>query len=984
MNTLFRIITTLFLAVIVLPTQAQIQGSRSRGFSENIIMPQSRVFSTRRHLPQHQPVRIAGVDVEVNITEQVAVTEMVISLHNPSNRGQEAELVMPVPDKAIVRQFSYEMQSGEPNAVILPRPEARRIYNEIVAKAKDPALLEFIGYNLVRSSVFPVAAGKTQKVTLIYENLLPADGGRVDYTLPRSESVNYFVPWSIKTIIKSERPISTAYSPSHAIKTKRKSDNKIVVEIKEEARNEPGPFMLSYLLDSDGISSTFLAYPDPKVGGGYFLLLAGVPAAPKKSDGPGIKREITVVLDRSGSMRGKKIAQAREAAMQIINGLEKGERFNIIVYNDTIDMFSSKPVKLSDKNIEEAEEFLNDTKAKSGTNIHDALVEALRQKPSEEMLPIVIFLTDGLATVGQTSEVAIRDAVLKGNPYERRIFTFGVGNDVNTPLLDKIAEETRARATFVLPNEDVEVKVGQVYKRLKGPVLASPEIAVKGNSNRVRDMLPTVIPDMFEGEQLVLLGQYKKERPIKFELSGNYMGKSREFTFKLDPDKATTRNAFVPRLWASRKIGVMTDALRQMGANGNAANTKKIAQNDPKVKELVDEIIRLSTEFGILTEYTAFLAREDQPQVARGAPVLEDLSAWGAQFRGGRTRAPVSTFRPKARKGKSNSAPSAGQPRGVQLSSGAQINLPATIRNDTASNIMNSPRDGMAGVSAQKQLQDMKGQSELNRRNVSKTMLGSKRLYLHNRGYEKSEVVDAEMLSGYGMRGPTSNAIAVQQISDRTFYKKSGNWVDSRLLKEGQAARPERVVAFGSDDYFTVVDQLTKQNRQGCIALDGNVLMQLGKEAVLIQAPGPVVWSVGCFGYFDPSGKKYKIANNRVDVDLSSRTPQVPTGLGQVTEGQTDIKELVIKNKVSEAGEYWLYVIWNPDGSGSEQFEVLCNGKSVGKSDLIDATKHQYQTQQSKFKVNMKKGINNITFQYLSGDGMHFEEMLLSNEELKN
>jgi Ca-activated chloride channel homolog len=230
-------------------------------------------------------------------------------------------------------------------------------------------------------------------------------------------------------------------------------------------------------------------------------------------------------------------------------------------------------------------------------------------------LPIVLFLTDGLPTVGQTSEVAIRDVAIHANPYQRRVFTFGVGLDVNTPLLERIAAETRATPTFVLPNEDVEVKVAGVFKRLIGPVLADPKLEIAGSEDkpgprRVQDLLPGRLPDMFEGDQLVLLGQYKGEEPLTFRLSGNYLGKQRVFTFNFGLEKATTRNAFVPRLWASRKIAFLVDAIRQLGAEGSPATVSKTAATNPQVKELVDEIVRLSKEYGILTEYTAFLARD--------------------------------------------------------------------------------------------------------------------------------------------------------------------------------------------------------------------------------------------------------------------------------------------------------------------------------------------------------------------------------------
>jgi Ca-activated chloride channel homolog len=581
-----------------------------RPLPSHVIMPQSRVFAMDRRAT----AEITDVTVGVVILEQTATTTMDIALRNPGGHGIDAELLMPVPDGAVVRGFTFQGAAKEPTAEILRKDDARRTYDSIVAKVKDPALLEFAGYNLIRSSVFPIEAGGTQKLRLTYEHLLVANGNRVDYVLPRSESLEYTVPWHVGVRITSKRPVATVYSPSHQIETKRADDKVITAQVASTASTQPGPFRLSYVIQENGVSASFFAYPDPKVGGGYFLLLAGVPPAPERKDGPGIKREITLVLDRSGSMNGEKIEQVREATLQVLAGLEEGEAFNIIAYHQAVESFAKEPVLKSAASEKAAREYVKAIKAGGGTNIHDALVEALRQKPMKDFLPIVLFLTDGLPTVGQTSEVAIREAAAKANTYNRRIFTFGVGVDVNTPLLEKIAVSSRAAPTFVMPKEDVEVKVAQVFKRLSGPVLASPELEAQDGAGtaamgRVRDTIPAKLPDLFDGDQLILLGQYAGEEPLTFKLTGNYLGKERAFRFTLEPEKATTKNAFVPRLWASRKIAVLTDAIRQLGADAPLATSARPAA-DPRLKELVDEIVKLSTEFGILTEYTAFLARE--------------------------------------------------------------------------------------------------------------------------------------------------------------------------------------------------------------------------------------------------------------------------------------------------------------------------------------------------------------------------------------
>jgi Ca-activated chloride channel family protein len=548
----------------------------------------------------------------VVIREQVATTMMEIRLRNPATARQEAELLVPVPDRAVIRGFSFQGPGAEPSARLLPRDEAKAIYDRIVAQARDPALLEFAGFNLVRSSVFPVEAGGTQAVRLTYEHLLPATGDRVDYVLPRSESLEYKVPWKIAVQISASGPIAAVYSPSHLLRTSRPRPNAATVALADPASTAPGPFRLSFLRERGDVAASLFAYPDPKVGGGYFLLLAGLPSRAAKPDPAALRREVTLVIDRSGSMRGEKLAQVREAALQVLAGLDDGEAFNVILYNEAVDSFAERPLRKSPKTMKSASEFLEGMTARGGTNIHDALLEALRQPPSEGTLPIVLFMTDGLPTVGQTAEVSIRELARKGNPHRRRIFTFGVGVDVNTPLLEKIAYESRATTTFILPSEDVEVKVADVFKRLRGPMLADPELTVSEDEGhrRSRELIPGRIPDVFDGDQIVLLGQYVGEGPLEFILRGNYRGTPRAFKFRLPIDQATTRNGFVPRLWASRKIGLLVDAIREQGGAPGVVSLEAKTSPTPANRELVDEIVRLSTEFGILTEYTAFLAQQ--------------------------------------------------------------------------------------------------------------------------------------------------------------------------------------------------------------------------------------------------------------------------------------------------------------------------------------------------------------------------------------
>ena len=583
------------------------QSRRAVRRSPNLIVPQSRSYSFTPK--QETAVRITHVEADIQIVETVATTTLRIELENTTNSIQEAVLLLPVPDQAVVSRLTYFGPDWQVTGRILPKETAKNIYMALVSAMRDPALVEFAGYNLLLTRAFPIGPMGKRSVVLAYEHVLEVHDNRIDYYLPRTESLRYAVPWEITVDIEAAGPISTVYSPSHNISVDRISDTRVSVKLDPEAETIPGAFQLSCLLAEDAVAASLFAYPENGADGGYFMLLAGLPASLPANVEP-VKRELTVVLDRSGSMSGGKIEQAKDAARQIISGLEQNEAFNLIIYNSIVQFFSDEPVLKHPTTEAAAHQYVNAVGANGMTNLHEALRLSLEQKPLEQMLPIILFLTDGLPTIGQTSEIAIRELAISNNPHNRRVFTFGVGFNVNAPLLQALAELSRARAHFVFPDENVEEAVGEVFRQLKGPVLSDAELSILDEDGAeaagcTLDILPAILPDLYEGDRLILLGRYVGHQPLIFRISGNYLGEERSFSYLFDPTIADTRNSFVPRLWASRKIGELIDTIRQVGADPT------LSRDDPLIVELTETIVSLSVEFGILTEYTAFLAEED-------------------------------------------------------------------------------------------------------------------------------------------------------------------------------------------------------------------------------------------------------------------------------------------------------------------------------------------------------------------------------------
>lgn len=736
----------------------------------NIVVPQRRAWVRGEVRSQ---IEIRKVEVVASTAEQAATTTLRLTVFNHGNQMAEAQVLLPVPEGAAVGTFVLEGLGEDGIAKIMPADEARKIYNQIVASMKDPALLEFVGTSLVRSSVFPVPANGEQTVSLTYDHTLESVGDRVEYVLPRSaELMLQGAPWSFALTIDGSRPIATVYSPTHDIGTEKLNATSVKVSVGPEAfSGTPGSMRVGWLrepLEAGMLASSFLAYPDAD-GGGYFMLVAGPPAL--EGDREAVKREVTLVIDKSGSMRGEKIVQAREAAIQVISGLNEGEYFNVIAYSDTINKLSEKAVQKTTQSEAEAIAFIKGISAVGGTNIHDALVSAMRTEPAEGVLPMVIFLTDGLPTVGITQETAIREAVAKGNKHERRVFGFGVGYDVNAPLLTAVSRETRGAPTFVLPQEDVEVKVGQVFRRLTGPVLASPTLK-PGTASRVKDMLPGELPDIFEGDQLIVLGRYTdQDKALNFTLSGQGSAGERTFGMSFDPKRASVEHSFVPRLWAQRRIAQLVDAVRQAGADGKGGVSD----------ELVEEIVALSTRWGILTEYTSFLAIE-------AGVALDGQMAFreSAADRDGTIRL------------------------GQQLDDATSRQTAPSRRSVLHSlELAEEERTGAGAVQ----------QDAVNQQNMQVKAVTANRM----RTAGGAQVI----LTG------------MRQVADQTLFSRNGQWVDSSLLEavEANNADVDETVEFASERYFELADELASEKRLGVLSLGQDVLLNRGGRVILVKRP---------------------------------------------------------------------------------------------------------------------------------------------------
>jgi Ca-activated chloride channel family protein len=340
------------------------------------------------------------------------------------------------------------------------------------------------------------------------------------------------------------------------------------------------------------------------------LMLAPKNEAPPSEVQP---KDVVLVFDTSGSMQGPKIEQARKAAQTIIGALNPKDRFNIIRFSGDVNSFRPTVVPADKENREAARAFVEEFRAIGGTAIDDALQQGLASIPKPEerpgRAPFLIFMTDGLPTIGNTAIDQILQNAAKAAPKDLRLFAFGVGSDVNTLLLDRLARGSRGDADYVAQDEDLETRIGNFYAKISDPVLSNVQVTLEGS--KLLDPYPSRIPDLFAGSQLLILGRYQNTGPVKVTVSGEVGGQAKRFTYDLNLPERDLNQEFIPKLWASRRIGSLLEEIRLHGES----------------KELKDEVIRLSQEHGIVTPYTAYLVEEPGLPRPPGGPIPLGLRA---------------------------------------------------------------------------------------------------------------------------------------------------------------------------------------------------------------------------------------------------------------------------------------------------------------------------------------------------------------------
>jgi Ca-activated chloride channel homolog len=578
-----------------------------------------------RPIPLPNVLPVKSIQLDTKISGQVATTHVEQVFRNDTAYTLEGTYFFPIPENASIVEFAIWENGKRLAGEVRSREEARRIYDEIVRRQRDPGLLEYAGKDLFQASIFPIPPSSDKKLELTYSQVLKAESGTVAYRYPLGTGRNVYAPMpfdqaalrpaqkfgtvSGRIEISGKEALRNIYSPSHQVDIKQSGETKAIVSF--ETNNNDNDFQLFYGLSENDFGLSLLTYREPGKDG-YFLMML----SPKDqlTERELVNKDIVFVLDTSGSMADEgKIEKARAALLFGIRTLRDGDRFNVISFAGEEHLMEKDLIETNAAGKKRGEEFVKNLRPSGGTNINDSLIASLKQFDKNDRPKMLVFMTDGLPTIGETNIDKIIANLKQVKTADVRIFPFGFGYDVNTTLLDRIGSENSGISDYIQPKEDLEIKVSNFFSRVSSPVLSDLEIDWGGVDADL--MYPRKLTDLFHGSQVAIIGRYKNNNDLKnvvITLRGKTGKEMRNFAFgDLDFPIRAEENDFLPRLWASRRVGWLIEQLR---ANG-------------ETKEIRDEIVDLGTRFGIVTPYTSYLATDGTYQAVQSLSVNGRLIA---------------------------------------------------------------------------------------------------------------------------------------------------------------------------------------------------------------------------------------------------------------------------------------------------------------------------------------------------------------------
>jgi len=540
------------------------------------------------------PLAIRSHRVTVAVHERIAETRVVQVFRNNTDRQLEGTYIFPLPAGASVSGFAMTVNGVRQEGQVLEAAEARRIYEGIVARLQDPGLVEHMGNNLFRARVFPIPPRGDQTVEVRFTQTLEYESGTLHYRYPLRTSgpqASTIEDFTLSATIDSRVPIRAVYSPTHRIDTTRRGDHSATVGFEEGRASLDRDFDLFYTVADGDVGLSVITHRPPGEDGYFLMMVAPRTEATEREI---IGKDILFVCDTSGSMAGEKMEHARQALRTWVERLNPDDTFNILRFSTDVEQLSEASLSASPDNRARALRFVNGFEASGGTAISPALTQALAI-PSRRGAPrMVVFLTDGMPTVGETNVNAIIQQARERNTGNAQVFVFGLGDDVNTTFLDLLAQQNRGAADYARSGAELSTLLTGFYNRIAFPVLADLRLALRGAD--AYDIYPRDLGTLYRGGQLVVTGRYRTPGAVHVALTATVAGQAepRAFDWPVALPTREDDNNFIPRVWATRKTGYLLDEIRLRGEN----------------PELRESVIALARRFGIVTPYTSYLVTE--------------------------------------------------------------------------------------------------------------------------------------------------------------------------------------------------------------------------------------------------------------------------------------------------------------------------------------------------------------------------------------
>jgi Ca-activated chloride channel family protein len=556
-------------------------------------------------------VQIVRTGVTAEIVDGVATTTIDQVFRNGSPRDEEGTWFLPLPMGAVADGFTMTVGGKEVKGEVLGAGEARSIYESIVRQRRDPGLLEYAGEGLLRARIFPIPANGEVGVTVRLRQVIQPTGGLFEWVWPlRAAGLGDATvgPIGLHVRIKSQSTIATIVTPHAGAEIRRVGDREATVGLEGQVGQFEDLRVLYGLMQQD--FGMHLLANRPAGEAGYFTMLVSPPRRLDDS-APLPRRFVQFVVDTSGSMAGDKIEQAKAALRTFLRSLRPQDVFQVVTFASSVQTFFERPRAASSENVEQALQRIERLQAMGGTDIAGALQQALEvSMPGDDdvLLPQIVFVTDGQPTVGLTAPQQILDLTKRLDRRATRVFALGVGDEIDVRLLDDLVQQHRGARDFVRNKEKIEVKVDALCQKIAQPALTDVEVRCDGID--AFDVHPARTNDLFCGEMLHVVGRYRAGGSRNVVVRGRQNGVQREFVFPVEFPHASEQHAFVQTLWARQHVAGLLDAIRRHG---------------PK-QELLDEVRRLATRYGIVTPYTSQLIVEEGMRLA-GRPAADPLGA---------------------------------------------------------------------------------------------------------------------------------------------------------------------------------------------------------------------------------------------------------------------------------------------------------------------------------------------------------------------